>query len=49
MTGSDRLRVLIAPDCYGDSLTAVQAAQAIADGWRRARPVRGARCASAAR
>ena len=38
MTGSDRLRVLIAPDCYGDSLTAVQAAEAIADGWRRARP-----------
>ena len=38
MTGSDGLRVLIAPDCYGDSLTAVQAAQAIAEGWRRARP-----------
>ncbi len=38
MTGSDGLRVLIAPDCYGDSLTAVQAAVAIADGWRRARP-----------
>jgi glycerate kinase len=38
MTGSDGLRVLIAPDCYGDSLTAVEAAQAIADGWRRARP-----------
>ena len=38
MTGSDGLRVLIAPDCYGDSLTAVQAAEAIADGWRRARP-----------
>src|SRR6478672_7470779 len=38
MTGSDGLRVLIAPDCFGDSLTAVQAAQAIADGWRRARP-----------
>ncbi|HYO03256.1 MAG TPA: glycerate kinase [Mycobacterium sp.] len=31
------LRVLIAPDCYGDSLTAVQAAEAIANGWRRAR------------
>lgn len=31
------LRVLIAPDCYGDSLGAVQAAEAIADGWRRAR------------
>ncbi len=38
MTGSDGLRVLIAPDCYGDSLTAVQAAQSIADGWRRSRP-----------
>ena len=38
MTGSDGLRVLIAPDCYGDSLTAVQAAEAIADGWRRGRP-----------
>ncbi|MDT5008107.1 MAG: hypothetical protein QOJ24_5283, partial [Mycobacterium sp.] len=23
MTGSDGLRVLIAPDCFGDSLTAV--------------------------
>jgi glycerate kinase len=31
------LRVLIAPDCFGDSLTAVQAADAIAAGWRRAR------------
>ena len=38
MSGSDGLRVLIAPDCYGDSLTAVQAAEAIADGWRQARP-----------
>lgn len=36
MTGSS-LRVLIAPDCFGDSLTAVQAAHAIADGWRGAR------------
>ncbi|WP_319451995.1 MULTISPECIES: glycerate kinase [unclassified Mycobacterium] len=36
MTGQ-ALRVLIAPDCYGDSLTAVQAAQAIADGWRSGR------------
>ena len=35
MTG---LRVLIAPDCFGDSLTAVGAARAIAQGWRRARP-----------
>ena len=30
--------VLIAPDCYGDSLTAVEAGEAIARGWRRARP-----------
>lgn len=32
------LRVLIAPDCYGDSLTAMQAAAAIAAGWHRSRP-----------
>ena len=32
------VQVLIAPDCFGDSLTAVEAAKAIADGWRRARP-----------
>ena len=32
------VQVLIAPDCYGDSLTAVQAAEAIARGWRRGRP-----------
>jgi glycerate kinase len=32
------VHVLIAPDCYGDSLTAVQAAEAIAHGWRRGRP-----------
>jgi glycerate kinase len=32
------MRVLIAPDCYGDSLTAVEAAQSIAAGWLRARP-----------
>jgi len=31
------LRVLLAPDCFGDSLTAVEAAGAIAEGWRRAR------------
>ncbi|QZT65333.1 glycerate kinase [Mycolicibacterium austroafricanum] len=30
--------ILIAPDCFGDSLTAVQAARSIAAGWRRARP-----------
>ena len=33
-----RLRALIAPDCFGDTMTAVVAAHAIADGWRRARP-----------
>lgn len=32
------MRVLIAPDCYGDSLSAVDAAEAIAAGWRTARP-----------
>lgn len=32
------MRVLIAPDCYGDSLTASDAAEAIASGWLRARP-----------
>jgi glycerate kinase len=32
------LRVLIAPDCFGESLTAVAAADAIAAGWRRSRP-----------
>lgn len=32
------MRVLIAPDCFGDSLTAVQAAQSVAAGWRVARP-----------
>ncbi|MEZ0053852.1 glycerate kinase [Mycobacterium sp. MAA66] len=32
------LHVLIAPDCYGDSLTAPQAVEAIAGGWGRARP-----------
>ena len=32
------MRVLIAPDCFGDTLTAVQAARAIADGWGQARP-----------
>jgi len=33
-----RVRVLIAPDCFGGSLTAAQAAAAIAAGWRSARP-----------
>jgi glycerate 2-kinase len=32
------MRVLIAPDCYGDSLTAVEAAEAIARGWAGAAP-----------
>ncbi len=32
------MRVLIAPDCFGDSLSAVEAADAIAAGWQRARP-----------
>ncbi len=32
------LRVLIAPDCFGNSLTAVEAASAVAAGWRRGRP-----------
>lgn len=37
-SGSRVLRVLIAPDCYGESLTAVQAAAAISTGWHRSRP-----------
>lgn len=32
------LRVLVAPDSYGDSLSAVEAAAAIAAGWNRSRP-----------
>ena len=32
------VQVLIAPDSYGDSLTAAEAAEAIARGWRRGRP-----------
>jgi glycerate kinase len=32
------LRLLIAPDSFGDTLTAVQAASAIAAGWNRVRP-----------
>lgn len=36
--GTPVLRVLIAPDCYGESLTAVQAAAAISTGWHRSRP-----------
>jgi len=37
MTGP-ALHVLIAPDCFGDSLTAVEAAESIATGWQRGRP-----------
>src|SRR5262245_51024566 len=32
------MRVLIAPDCFGGTLTAPQAAEAIAAGWRGAAP-----------
>ena len=32
------MRVLIAPDCFGDTLSAAEAVRAIAAGWRRARP-----------
>ena len=32
------MRVLVAPDCYGDSLSASEAAAAIATGWTRSRP-----------
>ena len=32
------MRILIAPDSYGDSLTAVEAAAAIAAGWNRVHP-----------
>ena len=32
------MRVLIAPDSFGSTLTAVEAAEAIADGWRRRAP-----------
>jgi glycerate 2-kinase len=30
--------VLVAPDCYGDSMSAMEAAAAIATGWTRSRP-----------
>ena len=29
------VRVLIAPDCFTGTLTATQAAEAMAEGWRR--------------
>ncbi len=32
------MRVLIAPDCYGGTLTAAEAAEALAAGWRRGAP-----------
>lgn len=32
------MRVLIAPDCFGGTLTAVEAAEAVKRGWRRAAP-----------
>ncbi|MFC5287644.1 glycerate kinase [Actinokineospora guangxiensis] len=32
------MRVVIAPDCFGGTLTAAEAASAIADGWRRGAP-----------
>jgi glycerate kinase len=37
--GTDRpLAILVAPDSFKGSLTSVQVARALADGWRRARP-----------
>src|SRR5262249_11894420 len=32
------MRVLVAPDCFGGSLSAVEDAAAIATGWTRSRP-----------
>lgn len=32
------MQVLVAPDCYGDSMSALEAAAAIATGWTRSRP-----------
>jgi glycerate kinase len=32
------VRVIIAPDCFGGTLTATEAAEAIAEGWRRHAP-----------
>ncbi|HEY4752496.1 MAG TPA: glycerate kinase, partial [Candidatus Limnocylindrales bacterium] len=32
------MRVLIAPDSYKGTLTSVEVARALAEGWRRARP-----------
>lgn len=36
--GASGRSVLIAPDCFGGTLTATEAAEAIAEGWRRAAP-----------
>lgn len=33
-----RVRVIVAPDCFGGTLTAVAAARAIVDGWTRTAP-----------
>jgi glycerate 2-kinase len=38
MTAPRRLRVLIAPDSFKGSLTSVEVARAVAEGWARARP-----------
>lgn len=39
------MRVLIAPDSFGDTLSAVAASRAIARGWSAARPADDVRCA----
>jgi glycerate kinase len=33
-----RVRVLLAPDCFAGTLTAIEATEALAQGWRAARP-----------
>jgi glycerate 2-kinase len=38
MTARDARTILVAPDSFKGSLTSVQVAQALSDGWRRARP-----------
>jgi len=38
LSRSDMRTILIAPDSFKGSLTSVEVAQALADGWRRARP-----------
>ena len=35
---NDRVHVVIAPDCFTGTLTAQQAAEAMAQGWRRTAP-----------